>query len=164
MGIRWSWSQENQEQTWMVLDTGMNSLGRVGTHYFLLENEWSINYRPKEISTQQANQFQATKLFRSYFSDFLLENCKRYRIAHGAKYEVHFLLMDIEVVVTLFKAPQRFSIDLFETTQFTERIAPNSCQGQPTKCHLNKCKVLKLCCLFVCRWLLINPSKKVIGS
>ena len=102
----------------------------------------------------------STKHFRSYFADFLLENCKRYRIAHGAKYEVHFLLMDIEVVVTIFKEPQCFSIGLFETAQFTGRIAPNSCQGQPTKCHLNKCKVLKWCCLFVCRWLLIDPSKK----
>ena len=104
----------------------------------------------------------STKHFRSYFSEFLLENCKRYRIAHGAKYEVHFLLMDIEVVVTIFKEPQCFSIDLFETAQFIGRIAPNSCQGQPTKCHLNKCKVLNVVwCLFVCLSVAVDrPFKK----
>ena len=42
-----------------------------------------------------------------------------------------------------------FRSTFFETARFTGRIAPNSCQGQPTKFHLNKCKVVKLCCLFV---------------
>ena len=37
-----------------------------------------------------------------------------------------------------------FSIELFETAKFTGRIAPISCQGQLTKCHLNKCKPIKI--------------------
>ena len=52
-----------------------------------------------------------------------------------------------------------FSIELFETARFTGRIATISCQGQPTKCHLNKCKPMKIMwLLFVFVGIVISKS------
>ena len=50
-----------------------------------------------------------------------------------------------------------FSIELFETAKFSGRIAPISCQGQLTKCHLNKCKPIKIM-LFLFVGIVISES------